>query len=148
MACGLQLACQHVYLPKQTHMKKIISALILGFVMITAVKAQEKKDWKEMHDFHGVMGSTFHPAEEGNLEPIRKRSQEMVDKAVAWNNSTPPAGYDKKAVKGTLKKLVDGAKEIDKMVKANASDKELVAKLSALHDVFHEIMEKCRKGEE
>jgi hypothetical protein len=126
-------------------MKKLISALLLGFILFTAASAQEKKEWKEMHDFHGVMGSTFHPAEEGNLDPIRKRSQEMVDKAVAWQNSNAPEGYDKKAVEKTLKNLVEGAKEIDKMVKAKATDKELVAKLSSLHDVFHEIMEKCRK---
>jgi hypothetical protein len=128
-------------------MKKLISTLLVGFVLITSVQAQEKKTWKEMHDFHGVMGSTFHPAEEGDLKPIRSRSQEMVDKAIAWEESNAPEGYDKKAVTGTLKKLVSGAKEIDKMVKDNAADKELVTKLTALHDVFHEIMEKCQKGD-
>lgn len=127
-------------------MRKLVSALLLTFVLVTAAQAQEKKaQWKEMHDFHGVMGSTFHPAEEGNLQPIRTRSQEMVDKAVAWQKSDAPEGYDKKAVKGTLKKLVSGAKEIDQLVKANATDKDLTDKLTALHDVFHEIMEKCRK---
>lgn len=127
-------------------MKKLFSALFVMFAMVTAVQAQEKKaQWKEMHDFHGVMGSTFHPAEDGNLQPIRTRSQEMVDKAEAWQKSDAPEGYNKKAVKGTLKKLVAGAKEIDKLVKANATDKELTDKLTALHDVFHEIMEKCRK---
>jgi phosphomevalonate kinase len=126
-------------------MKKLISTLFVVFALFTAVQAQEKKQWKEMHDFHGVMGSTFHPAEDGNLQPIRTRSQEMVEKAEAWKNSDAPEGYDKKAVKPTLKKLVAGSKEIDKLVKANASDKELTDKLTALHDVFHEIMEKCRK---
>ena len=33
------------------------------------------------------------------------------------------------------------------MVKKNASDKELKEELSELHDVFHEIMEKCEKEE-
>jgi hypothetical protein len=126
-------------------MKKLISAFLLSFILFIAANGQEKKDWKEMHDFHGVMGSTFHPAEEGNLDPIRKRSSEMVAKAEAWQKSTAPEGYDKKAVEKTLSRLVEGAKEIDKMVKAKASDKDLVAKLTSLHDVFHEIMEKCRK---
>ena len=98
-----------------------------------------------MEDFHVIMGSTYHPAEEGKLEPIRTRSKEMVDKAVAWEKSTAPAGYDKNAVSATLKKLVTGAKEIDRMVKAKATDQALKTKLSSLHDVFHEIMEKCRK---
>lgn len=126
-------------------MKKVVSTLAVMLVLFTAVQAQEKKEWKEMHDFHAVMGSTFHPAEEGNLKPIRARSQEMVDKAVAWEKSGAPEGYNKTAVKNTLTKLVDGAKEINQLVKDNAEDKVLVEKLTALHDVFHEIMEKCRK---
>lgn len=127
-------------------MKKVFSVIVLAFALIFSgsVQAQEKAKWKEMDDFHSVMGSTFHPAEEGNLQPIKTRSQEMVDKATAWKNSDAPDGYNKKAVKPILKKLVNGAKEIDKMVKANASDKELVAKLTGLHDIFHEIMEKCQ----
>ena len=87
-------------------------------LLIAFAQAQEKKSWKEMDDFHTVMSETFHPAEEGKLGPIKKRSQEMVDKAVAWQKSTAPEGYDKKAVKGSLKKLVQGTKELNKLVKA------------------------------
>ncbi len=106
------------------------------------------KKWKEKDDFHEVMSKTFHPSEEGKLEPIRTRSQEMVDKAIAWNRSTVPAGIDKKAVKGNLKDLVKGAKEINELVKAKATDAVLKEKLASLHDVFHQIVEKCEKGEE
>jgi hypothetical protein len=128
-------------------MKKMIAALVIVASVLTAKTsfAQEKAKWKEMEDFHAVMGATFHPAEEGKLEPIRTRSKEMLDKAVAWEKSTAPAGYDKKAVGSTLKNLVTGAKEIDRMVKAKANDQALKTKLSSLHDVFHQIMEKCEK---
>jgi hypothetical protein len=128
-------------------MKKILSLIFFVSALSFAGHSQEsgKASWKELDDFHKVMAATFHPAEEGDLQPIRTRSGEMVDKAVAWKSSAAPDGYDKKAVNTTLKKLVSGAKEVDKMVKANATDKELVTKLSGLHDVFHEIMEKCRK---
>jgi hypothetical protein len=129
-------------------MKKLVAVLVVGLLLVAnASFAQTKAKWKEMEDFHAVMGSTFHPAEEGKLEPIRTRSKEMVDKAVAWEKSTAPEGYDKKAVSTTLKKLVTGAKDLDKMVKAKATDQALVTKLSSLHDVFHEIMEKCQKDE-
>jgi hypothetical protein len=128
-------------------MKKMIAALVIVGSVLTAKTsfAQEKAKWKEMEDFHAVMGATFHPAEEGKLEPIRTRSKEMLDKAVAWEKSKAPAGYDKKAVGSTLKYLVTGAKEIDRMVKAKANDQALKTKLSSLHDVFHQIMEKCEK---
>jgi len=130
-------------------MKKLISVafLMIALSVTSIVHAQDKAQWKEMDEFHTVMATTFHPAEEGNLQPIRTRSQEMVNKATAWKNSAIPAGYDKTATTAALKKLAKGTREIDKMVKANATDKELVAKLTQLHDVFHEIMEKCRKEE-
>jgi len=128
-------------------MKKFACLLVASFVMIAFSKAQEKKTWKEMNDFHTVMSETFHPAEEGHLDPIKKRSQEMMDKAVAWQKSTAPEGYDKTKVDVSLKKLVQGAKELNNLVKAKSSDKVLTDKLSGLHDIFHEIMEKCRKDE-
>jgi hypothetical protein len=128
-------------------MKKLVAVMIFAAALLfsNASISQTKAKWKEMEDFHTVMGGTFHPAEEGKLEPIRTRSKEMVDKAVAWEKSTAPEGYDKKAVSGILKKLVTGTKELDKMVFAKATDQALVTKLSSLHDVFHEIMEKCQK---
>ena len=130
-------------------MKKIF---MLAFVAAAALffnpaQAQKKAKWAEMDAFHEVMSKTFHPAEEGKLDPIRKRSQEMLDKAIAWKNSTAPEGYNQDAVKSTLKKLVRGAKELNKMVQKNETDEELKKELSELHDVFHEIMEKCEKGD-
>lgn len=120
----------------------------IAFAGFNNIRAQEKANpiaigWKEMDAFHEVMAKTFHPAEEGKFEPIRTRSQEMLDKATAWQNSTAPAGYNQKAVKKSLKELVKGAKQINDLIKTNTSDDILKTKLSKLHDVFHEIMEKC-----
>lgn len=130
-------------------MKKLLflafAALTLGFV--NNVQGQNKEKWKELDTFHEVMSKTFHPAEEGKLEPIKSRSQEMLDKAIAWKNSTAPAGYDQDAVKKNLKDLVKGAKKVNKLVQKNAADAEIKEQLSALHDVFHQIVEKCEKEE-
>ena len=128
-------------------MQKIVTLILAASAIIFSAqsKAQEKVKWKEMEDFHTIMAATFHPSEEGKLEPIKTRSREMADKAVAWQQSTAPAGYDKNAVRSSLKKLAKGAKEINRLVKDKAADAVLKEKLSALHDVFHEIMEKCEK---
>ena len=127
------------------HLKKILPLLIalIGIAGLNEAQAQ-KASWKEMKEFHDVMSNTFHPAEEDKLEPIRTRSQEMLDKAVAWRASTAPAGFDKTAVQREMKQLVKGATKLNKMVKKNASDADLKEKLTKLHDVFHEIMEKSR----
>jgi hypothetical protein len=126
-------------------MKRTLSLLIAFTVFggFNTALSQEKAKWKEMEAFHEIMAKTFHPAEEGKLEPIKVRSQEMLEKAIAWQNSTAPEGYNQKAVKKSLKELVKGAKEINSLVKEKAADDVLKAKLSRLHDVFHEIMEKC-----
>jgi len=128
-------------------MKKIYPLLlaVTAVLFVKPVTAQEKARWNEMEAFHEVMSKTFHPAEEGKLEPIRTRSQEMADKAKAWKSSSAPEGYNKKAVKKSLNTLVKGANEINSLVKSKAADDILKKKLSALHDVFHEIMEKCEK---
>jgi len=121
-----------------------MSLLIAAFLIsgLSSTYAQKKAKWNEMEEFHKVMSNTFHPAEEGKLEPIKTQSQEMLDKAMAWKKSTAPEGYNKKEMMPLLKDLVKGAKKLNKMVKANASDKEITDKLSSLHDVFHELMEK------
>ena len=128
-------------------MKKILP-LSLAVMLVTffnSCHAQEKAKWKEMEEFHNVMAQTFHPAEEGKMEPIKTRSQEMLDKAIVWENSTAPAGYNQQAVKNTLKDLVKGVKEINKLIKEKAKDDVIKEKLSGLHDIFHEIMDKCEK---
>lgn len=126
-------------------MKRIVLFAITAFALFVArpAAAQEKAKWAEKDAFHKVMSETFHPAEEGKLEPIRKRSQEMIDVAIAWKNSTAPAGYDKEKIMKDLKALVKGAKKLNKNVQKNASDNDLKEELTELHDLFHQITEKC-----
>ena len=65
-------------------MKKIkfLFTVMAVFFMSQVVSAQTS-EWKEKTEFHKIMSQTFHPAEEGNLEPIKLRSEEMVQKATA-----------------------------------------------------------------
>ena len=105
-------------------MNKIFVLLlaVTAVLFVKPVTAQGKAKWNEMEAFHEVMSKTFHPSEEGKLEPIRTRSQEMADKAKAWKSSSAPQGYNKKAVKKSLNALVKGANEINSLVKSRAAD--------------------------
>ncbi|HMP91860.1 MAG TPA: hypothetical protein PKD90_03260 [Phnomibacter sp.] len=125
-------------------MKKMLCVLGLSLVAARAQAQTKPGDWKELKDFHGVMSETFHPAEEGKLDPIKQRSAEMVQKATTWKKSTPPAEFNKPEIQKSLTKLVKGSKELDKMVKKSASDEALTKKLTDLHDVFHEIVGLCK----
>jgi hypothetical protein len=128
-------------------MKKI-TALSLLILSISFVRAQSKiDDWAELNTFHTVMASTFHPSEEGNLEPIKKRAGEMVEKAEALQNSKIPADFNTDKIKDAINRLVSGSKELKTMVDNKQPDAVISRMLAALHDNFHEIIGLCRKGD-
>jgi hypothetical protein len=132
-------------------MKLVVT--ILSFIMLTSVShAQEQKQkpslfdkWPELKQFHAVMSQTFHPSEEGNLEPIKTRSGEMKEKAATLAASTIPAEVNNDKVKSALAKLKENTVVLDKMIADKKTDKEITEYLSTVHDTFHEIVGLCRE---
>lgn len=122
-------------------MKQLFFIFLLTATAAT-VQAQQPA-WKELDDYHTIMAQTFHPSEEGNLKPIRERSGELAAKAKTLQKSTIPTAYQKKGVKETLVLLAKESKALDKMVRKKKSDADITKALAALHDRFHEVMEKC-----
>lgn len=119
----------------------LLFALIAG---TSGVLPAQKADWKEMHHFHEIMGSTFHPAEEGDLSPLKKEAGELVKRVKQWQQSKVPAGYKADVVKPILTRLVTQTEKVKKAVMNKKSDAELTKFITETHDIFHEIMEKCR----
>jgi len=126
-------------------MKKITLLFVL-FLAVSAFKAnaQDKfATWPALGDFHGVMSATFHPAEKGKFDPIKQRSGEMVDKALALSKSTIPAAYDKPEVKTAVAELNKRATELNQLIMKNAKDEKINKSLILVHDTFHKIVGLC-----
>jgi hypothetical protein len=123
--------------------KQIISLTVLTFVCLFSY-AQKQADWKEMHDFHAVMSKSFHPAEENNFKPLKQHADSIVIVAKAWQASIVPVGFNGAVPKPILEKLVKQTEIVQTAVKQNKSDAELKKLITEAHDIFHEIMEKCR----
>ena len=121
-----------------------LTALIFVSSGVSAQTAK-KAQWKEMHDFHEVMSVTFHSAEDKNLAPLKEKSALLVERAKAWKAAAVPAGYKPEETAAVLKRLVKQCKAVHKAVKKGKSDAELTASITTAHDIFHEIMEKCRE---
>jgi hypothetical protein len=113
---------------------KNISIIIVLFLFTLTVNAQKPK-WPKLEDYHGVMAKTFHPAEEGNYKPILENAGELAKLATALKKSKIPAEYQKPDVKES--------KTLAKLGKKKANEEELKKAIFALHDRFHEVMEKC-----
>lgn len=128
---------------KTKQIKTLLFAAL--FVCVSGYIQAQKADWKEMHAFHSVMSKTFHPAEEGNLQPVRDNAKELVAKAKSWQFSGVPAGFNATKSKEVLKRLVTKCTTIEAAVKDKKSDDSLKAMITEAHEIFHELMEKCRE---
>ncbi|MBL8172373.1 MAG: hypothetical protein JNJ50_29710 [Acidobacteria bacterium] len=111
----------------------------------SAATVQANDKWAELDAYHNVMSQTFHPAEDGKLEPIRKRAGELADKAKQWLESKPPKVYESADIKALLVKLNAESKALADAIANGAKDEQLKKDLTALHDRFHEIIGACRE---
>jgi len=125
-------------------MKTKFLAIVVFFLTVNTSIAQSTFDkWPAIKEFHQVMSQTFHPAEEGNLEPIKTRSEELMNKAANVLKSNIPAEFATAPILASAEKLQLKSKALHKMVQAKASDAEITKSLTELHDVFHEIVGLC-----
>lgn len=128
---------------------KTLSVLVLGlFIVLVSSNAFAGEKWAELEAFHKVMSTTFHPAEEGNFEPIKTRIGEMVEAAAKMNTSTVPAEFNKPEILETSKKMEAEARALEEKIKAGAANEEIFKDLTALHDTFHKIVGLCNPKEE
>lgn len=124
---------------------KIKILAIIAFVFVAnAVQAQTAADkWPALKELHGVVSQTFHPAEEGNLQPIKARSEELYNKAAALLKSDIPADYRTNAILASAEKLQIKSKALHKLVVAKAADADITKSLKEVHDVYHDIAGLC-----
>jgi superoxide dismutase len=105
----------------------------------SVLKYLEIDTWKALNDFHKILSETYHPAEQGDLEPIKKRSSELMLNAVNLKASNFPKSLNTPEIKKHVDDLVKQANELHKMVKKKMTDPILKAKLFEVHETFHKI---------
>ena len=126
-------------------MKHLKVFLVLAFIVVAnSVSAQSTfEKWPAIKEFHEVMSQTFHPAEEGNLVPIKARSEEMRNKAAMLLKSDIPAEFKTNAILASAERLQLKSKALHKLVMSNGSDAAIVKSITDLQDTFHEIVGLC-----
>ena len=129
-------------------MKKAFVLFLGLFVLLAASNLTAGEKWAELEDFHKIMSTTFHPAEENNFEPIKTRIGEMVEAAAKLTANPIPAEYNKPEIIDAAKKLEEGSKALQEKIKNNASNEEIFKDLNGLHDTFHTIVGLCNPKEE
>jgi hypothetical protein len=126
-------------------MKHLKTFLVLALIVVAnSVSAQSTfEKWPAIKEFHEVMSQTFHPAEEGNMAPIKARSEEMMNKAAMLLKSDIPTEFRTDAILASAERLQLKSKALHKLVKSNGTDAAIVKSITDLHDTFHEIVGLC-----
>ncbi|WP_188049782.1 hypothetical protein [Flavobacterium sp. GP15] len=121
--------------------------LFLIFILVlivNSVSAQSTFDkWPAIKEFHEVMSATFHPAEEGNLAPIKSRSEEMMNQAAQLLKSAIPVEFRTDKILAAAQKLQLKSKGLHRLVQSQATDDEILKSITDLHNTFHEIVGLC-----
>ncbi len=141
-------------------MKYLFSFITLVFIFVASssfnqIKKNTQIDvWEELETFHQAIALTFHPAEDGDFEPVKKDSKELVEAAQNLSTSKLPAYFEKMEneelkndLQTTLQKLVKQSTDLHNLVETKkATDKELLAELNNLHSTYHHIEELNNKA--
>lgn len=127
------------------HLNIVLIVLLLascGKKSETTSAEELSNEWPELDSFHSVMSDAFHPYKDSaNVAPVKRLADEMALEAERWQRSTLPEKVNNDVVKDQLEKLKVGARKLADQIKAGASDAEIGASLTTLHDNFHTIME-------
>jgi hypothetical protein len=124
------------------HVKAFL-IIVLVFVANTISAQSVTEKWPAIKTFHEVMSQTFHPAEEGNLAPIKARSEEMALKAEMILKSDIPEEFKTATILAAAEKLQLKSKKLHLLITSKADDAAIVKLLTNLHDTFHEIVGLC-----
>lgn len=139
---------EHAYYLKYQNKRGDYLSAIWNVINRNEVNSQYEKnvpkrkfdDWPARLAFHKVMSQTFHPSEEGNLEPLKQRNHELAENAKALQKNPIHPVFNRSEIIETIKQLHKDSKKLDQMVNNGQPDAVLTKALNDLHDVFHHIV--------
>jgi hypothetical protein len=118
--------------------KIVLTAFFLiVFHSISAQPIFEK--WVTIKEFNDVLSQTFQPTQTGNLEPIKLRSEELMNKAADLLKSDIPAEFRTKNILSSAEKLQIKSKILHQLIVTKVADAEILKSLTELHQILQEI---------
>lgn len=129
-------------------MIKQITLFAAALLLTVSSFGQAKfNDWPEMKTFHSILAETFHPAEEGDMKPIKSRSHELFQNAKLINATPFPDAYDNDVMHKEIKKLVKETDKLNALVVRDEQNTTIMKQLNIVHDIYHGIAGMCKQPE-
>jgi hypothetical protein len=131
-----------MYATKLFWMLLLLAAIACGKKTETSTSEMGSDEWAQMDSFHMIMAEAYHPYKDSsNVEPVKRMAEEMALAAEDWQKQPLPEKVNNDEVKSLLSQLASGARALSDSIKAGASNEEIGAALTSLHDNFHSINE-------
>lgn len=121
----------------------LLVAVSICFLYSVSFAQGKLANWPEMQAFHDVLSHTFHPAEEGDMAPIRKRSHELLSDAKKVSLSPFPPQYDNEKMHKALKRLERESDKLNACCVRQEQNSVVMKQLKVVHEIFHEIVGMC-----
>ena len=118
--------------------KIVLTAFFLiVFHSISAQPIFEK--WVTIKEFNAILSQTFQPAQTGNLEPIKLRSEELMNKTADLLKLDIPAEFRTKTILSSAEKLQVKSKILHQLIITKVADAEILKSLTELHQILQEM---------
>jgi len=134
---------------------KLMHTSIIAMSIVALISAcggekkhgEEETTWAAMDSYHMLMAEAYHPVKDSaNLAPAKAGAEALAMEAEKWASGSLPEKVNNDDMKSRLESLKNASRAFAEMVKAGATDDELSAALTALHEEFHHIMEAWEGG--
>jgi hypothetical protein len=96
-----------------------------------------------MHYYNELLSKTFHPAEEGNLNPIKVSSEDLVARAELLDIETIPQDLRTAKLDENIRILKKQTKVVNLLIASKAPNAEIMRAFQNLYDIFHTIVQMC-----
>jgi len=130
-------------------------ALIFAFGVFGSFNQKNQLDvWQELEIFHQAIAFTFHPAEDGDFEPVKNDSKELVEAVQKLLTSKLPVYFEKmeneelkNELQTSLQKLFKQCTDLHNLVQTQkTTDQEFLDTLNDVHSTYHHIEELNNKA--
>ena len=108
------------------------------------MKGHSMSQWKEMDAFHATLAATYHPAaEKDDFAPLKAKAADLSAQARTWAASTAPASCATGDTKGAVDALAASTAALADQVSKGATESELKAAITAIHEKFETVEHGC-----
>ncbi len=123
--------------------------LFLFVVMLTATTtiAQTRfENWPEMHKYEIQLNKMYDPAVDGDMEPVKTGSHQLLASCKLVTLSHYPQQYDKDDVKAAMKVLEKETDKLNAFVVRAEQRVSIMKQLNAVQNAFGKVEQLCKNA--